>query len=111
MSKINPENILKEMIGKAIAMNMMTEHNDDLEDKIKVLQKATAITILEPAFDYMDETGNDHTRATVKHYKEYLDILKEHKIIETIDDVEAEMKKIDEKIKKKQDEKNHDNNE
>jgi len=110
MEKANKkyQELLNKVISKAILMNTTTEHNEDLDDKVKVVQKATSLSILEPLFDYMEESGNEEVKKLVGRYKSHIKTLKDHGVIQDIDNIEEHVKELKKKIEKKsKDEKNN----
>ena len=92
-AKVTPEDILKDIIDKAIAMNAITEFDEELEEKFKLIQKATSLTILEPAFDYIEENGDKDMGLLVKNYKKTLEIFEKNGVIRMVDSVKEEINK------------------
>jgi len=101
------ENKYKEILDKvasvAIQMNILTAHAKGVEDQIKTIQMATSLAIIEPMFDYLDESDNKDLKETVKNYREALKMLKERGILTVIKDVKQYLKENE------ADEKNADN--
>ena len=78
------EDILNHMIAKAIAMNLATGSNEKLSDNIKIAQKATALVILEPAFEYMENIEDTDMKYVVEGYRNALDTLKNEGLIKKV---------------------------
>jgi len=72
MESRKAEDILHEVIVKAIKMNTQTRINKDLDNQVKAVHSATVMSILEPAFDYMVNTGDEGLEKIVEVYKQEL---------------------------------------
>jgi hypothetical protein len=101
--KIDPKEVLLKVIKMAIGLNAVTDVNEDLSAKVKVIQRATSLSILQPAFEFMKETGNEKMEKLVDKYMKDIDYLCEKGIIKEVDILEE----IETFKAKKKDEKNN----
>ena len=95
------EKLVNAVMSKAISMTLLTERNEGLAEQTKIIQKATAISIIEPLFDYMEQK-DETLKNIVVDYKKAIKILQEHGILQPIENVDEYLKGI-----KKKDEKNN----
>lgn len=100
MKKKTAKEILVEIIGRANAMTALTEANKDLSEQTKVIQKATALTLIEPAFGFMEESGSKDMKSLVESYKKIIVILQESGVLQTVSNAKEAISKIKEKNEK-----------
>jgi len=88
MAKSKYKGILDRIISKAVIMTSLTDANKNLDVGTKLIQKATCLAILEPAFKYMEKSKDENLQKVAIEYKQAIQILKDEGVIETVNNIE-----------------------
>lgn len=86
--KIDHKEVLLKVINRAIGFNAITDLNKELSAETKVIQRATSLSILQPAFEFMKALGSKEMEKLVDKYMKDIDYLCEKGVIKEVDILE-----------------------